>query len=52
MKTVIVSIFKCKTGNSSHKNNYRVIALVAACSKIFELCLSENIEVYLDTQKS
>ena len=49
MKTAIVPIIKCKTGNSSVKNNYRPIALVTACSKIFELCLLEIIEVYLDT---
>ena len=49
MKTAIVPIIKCKTGNSSDKNNYRPIALVTACSKIFELCLLEIIEVYLDT---
>ena len=35
MKTAIVPIIKCKTGNSS--------------DKIFELCLLEIIEVYLDT---
>ena len=49
MKTAIVPIIKCKTGNSSDKYNYRPIALVTACSKIFELCLLEIIEVYLDT---
>ena len=49
MKTAIVPIINCKTGNSSDKNNYRPIALVTACSKIFELCLLEIIEVYLDT---
>ena len=51
MKTAIVSIIKCKTGNSSDMNNYRPIALVTACSKIFEPCLLEIIEVSLhDTQ--
>ena len=49
MKTAIVPIIKSKTGNSSDKNNYRPIALVTACSKIFELCLLEIIELYLDT---
>ena len=49
MKTAIVPIIKCKTGNSSDNNNYRSIALVTACSKIFELCLLDIIEVYLDT---
>ena len=46
MKTAIAPSIKCKTGNS---NNYRPIALVTACSKIFKLCLLEIIEVYLDT---
>ena len=41
MKTAIVIIIKRKNGNSSDKNNYRPIALVTACSKIFELCLLE-----------
>ena len=49
MKTAIVPIIKCETGNSSDKNNYRQIALVTACSIIFGLCLLEIIEVYLDT---
>ena len=31
------------------KNNYRPITLVTECSKIFELCLLEIIEVNLDT---
>ena len=32
MKTAIVPIIKCKTGNTADKNNYRPIALVTACS--------------------
>ena len=52
MKTAIVPIIKCKTGNSSDKDNYRPIGLVTACFKIFELCLLEIIEVYLDTYTS
>ena len=49
MKTIIVPINKSKTGSSNDKNNYRSIALVTASSKIFELCLLEIIELYLDT---
>ena len=43
MKTAIVPIIKNKTGDSSDKSNYRPIALalVTACSKIFEICLLE-----------
>ena len=47
MKTAIVPIIKCKTGSSSDKHNYRPIALVTACSIIFERCLLEIIEVLL-----
>ena len=49
MKTAIVPIIKCKTGNTADKDNYRPIALVTACSKIYELCLLEIIGKYLDT---
>ena len=49
MKTAIVLIIKIKTGDSSDKNNYRPIALVTACSKIFEICLLEMLEQYLHT---
>ena len=49
MKTAIVSITKCKTGNFSDKNTYRPIALATACSKILEFCLLEIIEIYLNT---
>ena len=35
--------------NTSDKNNYRPIALVTACSKIFEICLLEMLEQYLYT---
>ena len=49
IKTAIVLIIESKTGNSSDKSNYRLITLVTACSKDFELCLREIIELYLDT---
>ena len=49
MKTAIVSIIKNKSGNSSDKANYRPIALVTACSKIFESCLLIMLEKYLHT---
>ena len=39
MKTAIVPIIKNKTGDTSDKNSYHPIALVIACSKIFELCI-------------
>ena len=35
--------------NSSDKANYRPIALVTACSKIFESCLLIMLEKYLHT---
>ena len=49
MKTAIVPIIKNKTGDSSDKGNYRPIALVIACSKIFEICLLKMLEMYLVT---
>ena len=50
MKTAIVPIIKNKSGNISDKSNYRPIALVTACSKIFESCLLKMLEHYLKTQ--
>ena len=49
MKTAIVPIIKNKSGISSHKANYRPIALGTACSKIFESCLLIMLEKYLHT---
>ena len=49
METAILPIIKNKTGNSSDKNHYRPIALVTACTKIFEICLLEMLEHYLHT---
>ena len=46
MKTAIVPIIKNKTGDSSDKSNYRPIALVTACSKIFESCLLKMLEIF------
>ena len=49
MKSAIIPLIKNKTGDTNDKNNYRPIALVTAMSKIFELCLSEKLNVYLTT---
>ena len=49
IKTAIVPIIKNKTGDTSDKNNYRPIALVTACSKIFELWILSIIENYICT---
>ena len=49
MKIAIVPIIKNKTGDTSDKNNYRLIALVTACSKIFKLCILSIIEYYIFT---
>ena len=49
MKTAIVPIVNNKTGDSSDKSNYRPTALVTACSKIFEICLLEMLEEYLQS---
>ena len=49
MKTAIVPIIKNKTRYPSDEGNYRPIALVTACSKIFEACLLKMLEIYLKT---
>ena len=49
MNTAIIPIIKNKSGNSSDKANYSSIAVVTACSKIFECCLLIMIEKYLHT---
>ena len=49
MKTAIVPIIKNKTGDSSDKGNYRLIALATACSKILKICLLKMLEIYLKT---
>ena len=49
MKTATVPILKNESGNSSDKANYRPIALVTACSKIFESCHLIMLEKYLHT---
>ena len=41
MKTVMVSVIKNITEDTSDKNNYRPIALVKAASKLFEICILE-----------
>ena len=49
MKAGIVPIIKNKTGDSRDKNNYCLITLVTACSKILELCKLSTIENYICT---
>ena len=49
MKTTIVPILKNKSGDTGVENNYRPIALVTACSKIFELCILSIIENHICT---
>ena len=46
MKTAIVPIIKNKTGDSSDKGNYRLIALVTSCSKVINNNNNNNINVY------
>ena len=49
MKSFIVPLIKTKTGDTSDKGNYRPVAIVSACSKMFECVLLGLIEVYLCT---
>ena len=46
---IIIPILINKNGDTSAKSNYRSIAIVTAMSKIFELCLSRIMDVYLFT---
>ena len=45
MKTAIFPIIKNKTGDTNDKINYRSIALVTNCSKIFELCICPLLKI-------
>ena len=49
MKTIIVPLIKNKTGDINDKYNYRLIALVTAASKIFELAMLDLIEHNIET---
>ena len=50
MKTSIIPILKNRNvRDSSDKNNYRLIAIVTAISKLFELCLSKLLDTFLVT---
>ena len=45
MKSFIVPLIKNKTGDTSDKGNYRPVAIVSACSTLFECVLLGLIEV-------
>ena len=47
MKTSLIPILKNNNGDTSAKSNYRPRAIVTAMSKVFELCLSRIMDVYL-----
>jgi hypothetical protein len=49
MLSAVMPIVKNKTGDTGDKNNYRPIAIVNACSKIFESVLLNIIDDYLGT---
>ena len=38
-----------KTGVTSDKNNYRLITIVTAASKLFEICILKILDTYLET---
>ena len=50
-ETSFIPILINKNGDTSAKSNYRPIAIiiVTAMSKVFELCLSRMMDVYLFT---
>ena len=47
IKTSFIRILIYKNGDTSANSNYRPIAIVEAMSKVFELCLSRIMDVYL-----
>ena len=49
MKTVMIPLFKNKSGDTSDVNNYIPIALATVVSKIFEIILLALMDSYLDT---
>ena len=49
MKSTIVPIIKNKTGDSSDTGNYRPVAIVTACSKLFEFILLQLMDDHLTT---
>ena len=48
MRTGMVPIIKNKTGDTSDKNNYRPYTLVTAASKLFDICILDVLETYLN----
>jgi len=49
MSSAVIPIIKNKTGDTSDKSNYRPVAIVTACSKIFESILLDLIDDCLIT---
>ena len=52
IQTSIIPILKNGNGDASDNNNYRLIAIVSAMSKLFELCLSKILDGYLCTSEN
>uniref|UniRef100_A0ABM0LV55 RNA-directed DNA polymerase from mobile element jockey-like n=1 Tax=Saccoglossus kowalevskii TaxID=10224 RepID=A0ABM0LV55_SACKO len=49
MDTMIVPIVKDKTKDITRVNNYRPVAIVTVLSKLFELCILNRIEKFIET---
>ena len=49
MQSAIIPLIKDKAGDTNDKNNYRPVALVTPCSKLFELVLLSIMEDFLVT---
>ena len=52
MKSVIVPLVKCKSGDLSDVNNYRAIAISSAISKIFEHIIASHLLTETDCDGS
>ena len=52
MHVVIIPLLKCELKDPADVNNYRLIAIAAALSKVLELVLLSRLTKYLSTADS
>ena len=51
MQSVIIPLIKCKSGDLTDVNNYRVIAISTSMSKLFETVIAHHFAVDGDSDK-